>query len=708
MKNDAGRPLLKAAKIAGVLALGTFFYFILRRQDWSMLRSIGWQDIALASALLVGVYLFSGMQYFLSLRAMGCRPAVSDILFFPYMQSFWGLVIPFHGTSIFALFYLKKRYSFQMTRSVAMIIFLYIFNIPLVSLAGLIYSIFADEFPAGLFGFSLFALFAPFCIWGINVLISRHKHIFFIPEKIQETIVIFFKSIGLLFSDMGNLAMLLCCQFARQICMSILFVRIAGRLNPDAGVEFLWGYLVTVSQELSLIIKFTPGNLGLNEAVSALVSHLTGVPAEIGLIAAMFASMLTLIQVFAIGGFGSFLLFRNRELRKDFRAQKKSFDDRHIGGIDTKAEELQRAKRQGIRALFFFVHPGTFHVLNPVIRKLIADGNEVDIAIINKDVLPELMRTSGLPFTDIFPEGRHAKNLLHAGWLMLKTVWRMEHLIGSRQYDLFVTDDCLSINGRLRNVPTLFIIDDDIDVVPEISPLLYCTTEIVAPQCVRLGRHASKRIGFVGYKELAYLHPDVFSPDPEVPRRYGLEPRKYIFIRTVGLLATHDRHKRGIDDEFLTRIVACSEKHNLRPVISSERPLAAALERYHLKFPPREGLDLLGHSALFVGDSQTMTSEAALLGIPALRCNDFVGHISVMEERESKYGLSYSFLPEEREQLLVRLDELAADPEREMKWKEKHRRMLAESADICELLLREIRRMGGAPLHRQTVRTAES
>ena len=346
-----------------------------------------------------------------------------------------------------------------------------------------------------------------------------------------------------------------------------------------------------------------------------------------------------------------------------------------------------------MRILFFFVHPGAFHVLKKTIRTLKSAGEIVDVAIINKDVLPELLRENGIEFTDIFPEGRRSRNLFEAGFNLLKTVWRLHKLIRGKHYDCMVTDDCLSINGRLSHTPCLFLIDDDLDVVPEIAPLLMCADRIVAPQVTRLGRFEHKKIGFPGYKELSYLHPDVFAPDADVVRRYGLTSKKYVFVRTVGLTATHDRNKHGIDDHFLLRISDCVRRCGFQLVLSSERKLPKELETSRIHFAAADGLHLLGHAALFAGDSQTMTSEAALLGVPALRYNDFVGKISVMDEKETKYGLSFGYLPGNEDAFLEKLETLLNDPNREVEWKKRYQKMLEESVDISELLFRQIKRI---------------
>ncbi len=54
---------------------------------------------------------------------------------------------------------------------------------------------------------------------------------------------------------------------------------------------------------------------------------------------------------------------------------------------------------------------------------------------------------------------------------------------------------------------------------------------------------------------------------------------------------------------------------------------------------------ILFFANMFIGDSQTMTSEAAVLGTPSFRCNDFAGKINVMEEKEIKYRLSFNYTP---------------------------------------------------------------
>ena len=90
----------------------------------------------------------------------------------------------------------------------------------------------------------------------------------------------------------------------------------------------------------------------------------------------------------------------------------------------------------------------------------------------------------------------------------------------------------------------------------------------------------------------------------------------------------------------------------------------------------------MSFATMFLGDSQTMTSEAAVLGIPSLRCNSFAGRISYLEEEEHKYGLTFAFLPNEFEQLIDKLNELIMMPNLNEEWQKRRKKLLNDKVDV--------------------------
>lgn len=298
---------MKKFKIFQILCL--FFcaagiYWALKDQDFKILKALHWQNMIFCSALIICGYFFSGLQYYFVLRKMGCPMAKSDILLFPFMQSFWGMIIPVQGSSIFAMYYLKTKYSFQVKQSITMILFLYILNILFASVAGIVYAICYLGCQTPLFWLSLLALFTPLYCFIAHKILKITGKIPFLPAMINEILTAFFAEIHTLFTDWRNILKLLSCQIVRQICFAFMYVQIAKSTGHD--VPWLWGYFVTVSQDLTIIIKLTPGNVGVVEMISGFVSALTGVPAAVGINASLFNTLLHMLIIVLIGGFGSY------------------------------------------------------------------------------------------------------------------------------------------------------------------------------------------------------------------------------------------------------------------------------------------------------------------------------------------------------------------------------------------------------------------
>jgi len=204
---------------------------------------------------------------------------------------------------------------------------------------------------------------------------------------------------------------------------------------------------------------------------------------------------------------------------------------------------------------------------------------------------------------------------------------------------------------------------------------------IVTPTCLKED-HGERHIKYNGYQKLAYLHPNYFPPNPEVLSRLGLSPSEpYFIMRFVSLQAAHDKGEAGLSLEDRKRLVSQLSKLG-KVFITSESPLPPELEPYRYHISSDSMLDALSFAKMLISDSQTMTAEAAILGVPSVRCNSFVGRISYLEEMEHRYRLTFGFTPDHQEEMFSKIDELLNQPDLTETWQKSRQFMLSEKIDV--------------------------
>lgn len=312
------------------------------------------------------------------------------------------------------------------------------------------------------------------------------------------------------------------------------------------------------------------------------------------------------------------------------------------------------------KATFYLGHPAHFHMLKNVFPVLNERGIETQILIKKKDVLENLLKASGFAYTNIQPQGRNPstlgiiKGLFERDWEIFKWCRR-------EKPDVLVgTSTEITHVGKLLGIPSIVLNEDDADQVPRFAKLGYpFATRILAPVSCRVGKWEYKATKYEGYHELAYLHPDHFQLDPTIKQKFNLAD-KYFILRFSGLDAHHDEGKTGIDDELALKIIDLLLPHGA-VYITSERPLRPDLDNYRMPVAPEHIHQVMAGASMFIGDSQTMAAEAAVLGVPSIRFNDFVGKLGYLEELQD-LGLTRGVETHKRDQLIQVVQEFLILP----------------------------------------------
>ena len=348
-----------------------------------------------------------------------------------------------------------------------------------------------------------------------------------------------------------------------------------------------------------------------------------------------------------------------------------------------------------MRLLFDISHPVQVHVFRPVIEACRGLGHEVRVIARDKDVTLPLLAHFGIACEVLAPTGR---GLL--GFVRELVVREARMVARARRFrpDLIVGTSAHAARvARVSGARSVVMSDDDAAAVPVFRWLAYpLATVIVTPSCLRHEDHGPPPPPVRGLPAALLPAPE---PLPSGSRSSGVSSASRTARRSACCGSARSPPITTAASAGSARMpsAACSERvaGRFRLFVSSEKPLPAALEPLRVRVAPHRMHDVLAAAAFFVGDSQSMTAESAVLGVPAFRLNDFVGRISYLRELED-YGLAFGFRRGEEDALLGALERTLAMPDRPAVFAARRERMLRDKGDPLPWLMALLAELSGA------------
>lgn len=289
-----------------------------------------------------------------------------------------------------------------------------------------------------------------------------------------------------------------------------------------------------------------------------------------------------------------------------------------------------------MKYIFELNHPKHYYQFKAVMKTLEQNGHSILVLARDKDVLLKVLEEECVPYK-VF--GKHNKSMARKVLGTFSLLRNYKKI--ARQFNPDVIVSKASYYGcftakRLHKKSVIFPDSEVVKVTNKyVVPLC---TKVVTPENFTLD-YGKKHIRVKGFFENCYLAPSVFSSDGSVVEQYNLH-KPYAVFRFVGWFANHDVKNSGFSLEEKVQMVKAVEPY-MTVYISSEKDLPDELAKYKLPTPASSIHSVLSFADLYLGDSQTMATEAALLGTPAIRSNSFVGEndMSNFKMLEQKYGL---------------------------------------------------------------------
>lgn len=332
-----------------------------------------------------------------------------------------------------------------------------------------------------------------------------------------------------------------------------------------------------------------------------------------------------------------------------------------------------------MRVLIDILHPAHVHFFRNFQAEMRARGHQVCVVARDKDRSVELLRAFDIPYQQISRQVAGGNLAVE----MARRTPRLMKVMRSFKPDVMtgIMGPSIALAGALVRVPVAVFYDTEFAVQTNrfVYPL---ASSVCTPDCYQ-GRIRGRNPRYAGYHELAYLHPNRFQPDPAVLTGFGVSPDEpYSIVRFVSWQAVHDRRERGLTARQKRHLVEVLQRHG-RVLISSEQPLTSDLADLAVRGPVDQIHHLIAFARLLVGESATMSSEAAVLGVPAV----FIATTGrgYTDDQERRYGLVRHFTDDQYDKALSAIDETLTDSAD--RWQEARQVLLKEKIDVTAWMI---------------------
>jgi predicted glycosyltransferase len=327
-------------------------------------------------------------------------------------------------------------------------------------------------------------------------------------------------------------------------------------------------------------------------------------------------------------------------------------------------------------------HPAHVHLFRNLIQELHLHHIHTVVTASRKDIAFELLKIYKIDFIDLGTYGstplQKALNVPVMAMKMLKVVQKQKPdvLLG-------LASSRITHAGFFTGIPS-YVFTDTEHAKEQIMLFRPFATKIFTPDCFTadLGK---KHVRYPSYHELAYLHPNRFTPNLDLLRPYGIsENEKFFVVRFVSWNASHDIGQKGLTNDQKIHLVNLLSSIG-KVIISSEGVLPENLQQYQMKIPLHLMHHLLYYAQAYIGEGGTMATEAAVLGTPSVFISTLTA--GTFQELQNKFSLLFCFDNYEKSKNTI--EYLVTTPGIKNEWQQRRRTLLNSKIDASQYMLEE-------------------
>jgi predicted glycosyltransferase len=337
-----------------------------------------------------------------------------------------------------------------------------------------------------------------------------------------------------------------------------------------------------------------------------------------------------------------------------------------------------------MKVLVTIQHPAHVHFFKNIITELEDIGHDLTIVARKGEYIERLLAAYNIDYTILAGQAQTLPELMK---IQMKYEYNIFKKSKSFEPDVLaaIGEPSITHVGKYLGIPSLIFTDTEQAKLQNKITFPFADT-IYTPDAYteNIGQ---KQIRYPGYHELAYLHPDRFTPDPGVFDNVGINSNeRFVILRTVAWSALHDEGDSGFDS--IIEIVNEIEEQGVRVLITAEDDLPKSLKKYQISIDPHRIHNLQYYADLFLGESATMATESAVLGTPSFFVS--TATLGYLEELEHEYGLVSNFSGDRRQiNAMNAAISILENYDQEL-WDERRQNMLEDKIDTTDFIVDRI------------------
>ena len=266
-----------------------------------IIKSVSLFDLTGSVVISLVMFLISGYQmYYLLRKTSDTNMNKADIILLPASMNLWSYLLPFRGGLIYSAFYIKLKYQVELAKGFSIGIFTFILSTALAGIFGIYISIISGKFFTWLGSISVILTISPLILILMkkilaSITFNRNTLYGKSMEFLKRTI----SGFGLM---MGNLTSTVFILFLVLLSILIYILWVYWSVKSFGfAMSFSSIIILALVLRLSVIARFIPGNVGIQELISGATTTMMGGSIQEGILIALFIRLTALVIAIVLG-----------------------------------------------------------------------------------------------------------------------------------------------------------------------------------------------------------------------------------------------------------------------------------------------------------------------------------------------------------------------------------------------------------------------